>query len=62
MTFELSQNFKLLSRRAERPAGRVFMRYMRQVLSSTPFTNSIRANASSRETWVLNSGVSLNAF
>jgi len=62
ITFELSQNFKLLARRAERPSGRVFMRYMRQVISSTPFTNSIRGSGSSRETWILNSGVSLNAF
>jgi hypothetical protein len=62
LSMELSQNFRLLRASAERPSGRVFLRYQWQLASSTAFLNSIREDPVSRRTWALNSGVSLNAF
>ena len=59
---ELSQNFKLVRSVAERPAGRVFLRYQRQSASMTAFLDSVAGEEISRRTWALNSGVSLNAF
>jgi hypothetical protein len=59
---ELSQNFKLIRSIAERPSGRLFLRYQRQSASNTVFVNSVREDPVSRRTWALNSGVSLNAF
>jgi hypothetical protein len=62
LSVELSQNFKLIRSVAERPSGRLFMRYQRQSATNTAFLNSIREDPVSRRTWALNSGVSLNAF
>ena len=62
LSVELSQNVKLLRGRSERPSGRVFLRYQRQSATSTAFLDSIREDPVSRRTWILNSGVSLNAF
>ena len=62
VSVELSQNFKLVRSLAERPSGRVFLRYQRQSATNTVFLNSIREDPVSRRTWALNSGVSLNAF
>ena len=62
VSVELSQNFKLIRSVAERPSGRVFLRYQRQSATNTVFLNSIREDPVSRRTWALNSGVSLNAF
>ena len=62
LSIELSQNFKLIRSVAERPSGRLFLRYQRQSASNTAFLNSIREDPVSRRTWALNSGVSLNAF
>ena len=62
LSVELSQNFKLIRSVAERPSGRLFLRYQRQSASNTVFLNSIREDPVSRRTWALNSGVSLNAF
>lgn len=62
LSVELSQNFRLLRAAAERPSGRVFLRYMRQSATSVPFVETVRGDAASRRNWALNSGVSLNAF
>jgi hypothetical protein len=62
LSVELSQNFRLLRGRAERPSGRLFLRYQRQSAATTAFVNSIREDPVSRRLWALNSGVSLNAF
>jgi hypothetical protein len=62
LSIELSQSLKLLRGIAERPSGRLFMRYQRQSAKSTAFLNSIREAPISRRTWALNSGVSINAF
>lgn len=62
MSTELSQNFRLLRARPERPAGRVFLRYQRQSANSTSIVDGLRGDPASRMTWTLNSGVSLNAF
>jgi hypothetical protein len=62
LSVELSQNFRLLRRAAERPAGRVFLRYLRQSAGSTPIANGVRGDEISRRNWALNSGVSVNAF
>jgi hypothetical protein len=62
LSMELSQNFRLLRSAAERPSGRVFLRYQRQLASSTPFLNAVREASVSSRTWALNGGVSLNAF
>lgn len=62
LSVELSQSFRLLRGRAQRPAGRLFLRYQRQSASSTVFVDSVRGDAVSRRLWSLNSGVSLNAF
>ena len=62
LSVELSQNFRLMRGRAERPSGRVFLRYQRQSASNTVFVNSVREDPVSRRLWALNSGVSLNAF
>ena len=62
LSVELSQNFRLLRGAAQRPAGRVFMRYQRQFVRNAPFLGSVRGEVDTRRTWVLNSGVSLNAF
>jgi hypothetical protein len=62
LSAELSQNFRLMRGRAERPSGRLFLRYQRQSASNTVFVNSVREDPVSRRLWALNSGVSLNAF
>ena len=62
LSVELSQSFKLVRSLAERPSGRVFLRYQRQSATNTVFLNSVREDPVSRRTWALNSGVSLNAF
>jgi hypothetical protein len=62
LSVELSQNFRLMRGRAERPSGRIFLRYERQSASNTVFVNSVREDLVSRRLWALNSGVSLNAF
>ena len=62
LSVEVSQNFRLLRARAERPSGRIFLRYQRQSSSATPFIDSLAQDAVSRRLWALNSGVSLNAF
>ena len=62
LSVELSQNIRFLRGRAERPSGRLFLRYQRQSASNTVFVNSIREDPVSRRLWALNSGVSLNAF
>jgi len=62
LSLELSENFRLLRGIAERPSGRVFLRYQRQSSITTPFISALRQNSTSRDVWALNSGVSLNAF
>jgi hypothetical protein len=62
LSLELSQSLKLIRGRGERPAARLFMRYQRQANTNIPFLDTIRGDATSRQTWALNSGVSLNAF
>ncbi len=62
VSVELSQSFRLLRRVADRPAGRLFLRYQRQSAATTPFVNLIRGDRVLAHTWALNSGVSLNAF
>ena len=62
LSVELSRNFRLLRRAAERPSGRVFLRYLRQSAGSSQFVEGTRANDTSRSNWALNSGVSVNAF
>ncbi len=62
LSVELSRNFRLLRRAAERPSGRVFLRYLRQSAGSAQFIDGTRANDVSRSNWALNSGVSINAF
>lgn len=62
LSLELSQNFRLLRRVAERPSGRVFLRYVRQSSGVTPFLDGVRGDETSRRNWALNSGVSVNAF
>ena len=62
LSVELSQNIRFLRGRAERPSGRLFLRYQRQSASNTIVVNSIREDPVSRRLWALNSGVSLNAF
>src|SRR5687768_9964735 len=63
MSTELSQNFRLLRSRAERPSGRVFLRYQRQSANSISILDGVRGGEpTSRMNWSLNSGVSLNAF
>jgi len=62
LSVELSQNFRFIRRPAARPSGRLFLRYVRQSASNTPFLDSVRADEVTRRTWALNSGVSLNAF
>ena len=62
LSVELSRNFRLLRRAAERPSGRVFLRYLRQTAGSTPFLEGVRGDDVSRRNWALNSGVSVNAF
>ena len=59
---ELSQNFRLLRSRAERPSGRVFLRYQRQSANSTTIVDGVRGDPAYKKNWSLNSGVSLNAF
>lgn len=62
LSVEVSRNFKLLRGTTDRPSGRLFLRYQRQSAHGTSFAASIPENAVSRQTWALNSGVSLNAF
>jgi hypothetical protein len=62
LSVELSQNIRFLRGRAERPSGRLFLRYQRQSASNTVVVNSVREDPVSRRLWALNSGVSLNAF
>ena len=62
LSVELSQNLRLMRRRADRPSGRLFLRYQRQSSSNTVVVNSVREDPTSRRLWALNSGVSLNAF
>ena len=62
LSLELSENFRLLRGAGERPSGRVFLRYQRQVSATTPVIRALRQNSISRDLWALNSGVSLNAF
>lgn len=62
LSTELSQNFRLLRNRAERPAGRVFLRYLRQSSGNLAIANGVRGTRQPRMNWSLNSGVSLNAF
>src|SRR5688500_2358853 len=62
MSTELSQNFRLLRSRAERPSGRVFLRYQRQSANNISILEGVRGDRVSRMNWSLNSGVSLNAF
>ncbi|HUQ20510.1 MAG TPA: hypothetical protein VM099_12925 [Gemmatimonadaceae bacterium] len=62
LSAELSQNFRLMRARAERPAGRLFLRYQRQSANSVAIVNGVRGDPAPRMTWTLNSGVSLNAF
>lgn len=62
LSVELSQNFRLLRRAAERPSGRVFLRYLRQTAGSTTFLDALQVDEASRRNWALNSGVSINAF
>jgi hypothetical protein len=62
MSAEASQNFRILANRAERPAGRVFLRYLRQTAKNLSIVNGVRGDAVPRLNWSLNSGVSLNAF
>jgi hypothetical protein len=51
-----------LRRHAERPAGRVFFRYLRQSANNLSIVNGVRGDPAPRLNWSLNSGVSLNAF
>jgi hypothetical protein len=62
LSVELSQNIRFLRGRAERPSGRLFLRYQRQSASNTVVVNSVREDPVSHRLWALNSGVSLNAF
>ena len=62
LSVELSHSFRLLRRLAERPAGRLFLRYQRQSSAITPFVDATRGDRVLAHTWALNSGVSLNAF
>ena len=62
LSLEVSENFRLLRGIAERPSGRVFIRYQRQASTTTPVIRALRQNSTSRDVWALNSGVSLNAF
>jgi hypothetical protein len=62
LSVELSRNFRLLRRAAERPSGRIFLRYLRQSAGSAQFVDGARASDISRSNWALNSGVSVNAF
>lgn len=62
MSAEVSQNFRILRRHAERPAGRVFFRYLRQSANNLSIVNGVRGDPAARLNWSLNSGVSLNAF
>ena len=62
ISVELSQSFRILRRSAERPSGRLFLRYQRQSVSTSAFINNVRGDEQLRSNWALNSGVSLNAF
>jgi hypothetical protein len=62
VALEVSQNFHLLKATAEHPSGRVFLRYQRQSASQTAFIDTSPPSFMLRHSWVLNSGVSLNAF
>lgn len=62
LSVELSRNFRLLRQSAERPSGRIFLRYLRQSAGATQFVDGVRADETSRSNWALNSGVSVNAF
>jgi hypothetical protein len=62
LSVELSESFRLLRGVAERPSGRLFIRYQRQASVNTPVVRALRQSSVSRDLWSLNSGVSLNAF